>query len=92
MHRQKLLVTVQVTQCKFRFSRVKPGVTIRELDTALTRAGLCLPTNVVLKSVRYGGVIATGCHGAGWDNPCLSDFVVQVKMVNCYGNILQKRI
>lgn len=51
---------------------IESGVTIGALDRALRRYGLAVPTNVVLTSVQYGGVIATGCHGAGWDRPTLS--------------------
>jgi FAD/FMN-containing dehydrogenase len=55
------------------------------LDKALSKEGFCFPTNVILESVRYGGVIATGCHGAGWNNAPLSDWVERIKMINYEG-------
>lgn len=47
---------------------VESGVSVAALDRVLRRHGLAMPTNVVLTSVRYGGIVATGCHGAGWQS------------------------
>lgn len=48
---------------------VEAGVTVGALDRVLRRCGLAVPTNVVLTSVQYGGVIATGSHGRGLGPP-----------------------
>jgi len=64
---------------------IQPGVSIAELDAELRKHDLCVPTNVVLTSVRYGGVISTGCHGAGWNNRPLSDLVISVVLITSDG-------
>ena len=64
------------------------GVTIGELDRALRKSGLVVPTNVVLRSVTYGGVIATGCHGPGWDCQTLSDLVESMTIVLASGEVV----
>ncbi len=61
------------------------GCSVSDLDPPLTTNGLCLPTNVVLTSVRYGGVIATGCHGPGVDNPTISDYVSEMTIIGYDG-------
>ncbi len=60
---------------------VESGVTIGGLDKELRRHGLAVPTNVVLTRVTYGGVIATGCHGAGWNYQTISDLVESMTIV-----------
>lgn len=65
--------------------RMESGATVAEVDAALEAEGLVIPTNVVLSSVRYGGLIATGCHGSGLHQPPLSDFVVAMEVVDGRG-------
>jgi hypothetical protein len=60
---------------------LESGATVRDVNRELALHGLALPTNVVLESVEYGGLIATGCHGSGWDMPTLSDFVHAMEVV-----------
>ncbi len=67
--------------------RVESGASVAEVDAALEAAGLVIPTNVVLSSVRYGGLIATGCHGSGLHQPPLSDYVVEMEVVDGRGQI-----
>jgi len=68
---------------------IECGVTIGALDRTLRRYGLAVPTNVVLTSVQYGGVIATGCHGAGWDRRTLSDLVEAMTIVTHDGSVVR---
>lgn len=67
--------------------RMESGATVAEVDAALQARGLVIPTNVVLSSVRYGGLIATGCHGSGRHQPPLSDFVEAMEVVDGRGDI-----
>lgn len=67
--------------------RMESGATVAEVDMALQTAGLVIPTNVVLSSVRYGGLIATGCHGSGLHQPPLSDFVLAMEVVDGRGQV-----
>jgi len=72
-----------------RLVTIEAGVTIGALDRVLRRHGLAMPTNVVLTDVRYGGVIATGCHGAGWDSPTICDLVEAVTIVTYDGRVVR---
>ena len=60
---------------------VETGATVRKVLTAMRQAHVALPSNVVLGSVQYGGIIATGCHGTGRDVQTLSDLVVSMDVV-----------
>ncbi|KAF9436444.1 hypothetical protein BGZ76_003975 [Entomortierella beljakovae] len=66
---------------------VETGVTVKELDDFLRNNNppLALPSNVVLDSVRYGGVIALGCHGAATHTRTIPDLVTEVKIVDSNG-------
>lgn len=66
---------------------VESGATVADVNRALAEHGLALPSNVVLESVEYGGLIATGCHGSGWDMPTLSDFVHSMEVVTATGDL-----
>lgn len=66
---------------------VESGATVAEVDAALQAEGLVIPTNVVLSSVRYGGLIASGCHGSGQRQPPLSDFVLAMEVVDGRGSV-----
>lgn len=63
------------------------GATVKEVNTVLESAGYALPFNVVLESVRFGGMIATGSHGSGWDNQTLSDLVWAIEIVDSSGQL-----
>jgi hypothetical protein len=66
---------------------VESGATVKEVNTVLEMHGYALPLNVVLESVRFGGLIATGSHGSGWNNSTLSDLVHAVEVVTASGEI-----
>ena len=72
-----------------RLVTVESGVSVAALDRVLRRHGLAMPTNVVLTSVRYGGVVATGCHGAGWQSPTISDLVDSMTIVTHTGEVIR---
>ena len=66
---------------------IECGATGREVNDLLEASGYALPLNVVLESVRFGGLIATGSHGSGWNNPTLSDLVHAVEVVTASGEV-----
>ena len=66
---------------------VESGATVREVNDVLERHGCALPLNVVLESVRMGGLIATGSHGSGWINQTLSDLVHAIEIVTATGDL-----
>ena len=72
-----------------RLVTVESGVSVAELDRVLRRHGLAMPTNVVLTSVRYGGIVATGCHGAGWESQTISDLVEAATIVTHTGEVVR---
>jgi hypothetical protein len=63
------------------------GATVRAVNDVLERHGYALPFNVVLESVRFGGLVATGSHGSGWNNPTLSDLVHAIEVVDAAGEL-----
>ena len=66
---------------------IESGATVKEVNDLLEVNGYALPLNVVLESVRFGGLIATGSHGSGWNNPTLSDLVHAVEVVTASGEV-----
>lgn len=64
------------------------GATNQQINDVLEQHGLTLPFNVVLESVRIGGLVATGSHGSGWDTPTLSDLVEAIEIVNAAGELV----
>jgi hypothetical protein len=66
---------------------IESGATVKEVNDVLEEHGYALPLNVVLESVRFGGLIATGSHGSGWNNPTLSDLVHAIEIVTASGQL-----
>jgi hypothetical protein len=66
---------------------IESGATVGEVNTLLEQHGYALPLNVVLESVRFGGLIATGSHGSGWENPTLSDLVSSMEIITASGQL-----
>lgn len=66
---------------------IESGATVKEVNDVLEAHGYALPLNVVLESVRFGGLIATGSHGSGWNNATLSDLVHAVELVTASGEL-----
>jgi len=66
---------------------IESGATVKEVNDVLEEQGYALPLNVVLESVRFGGLIATGSHGSGWNNPTLSDLVHAIEIVAASGEL-----
>jgi FAD/FMN-containing dehydrogenase len=66
---------------------VESGADGADALAEMGRHGVALPTNVVLQSVTYGGLIAAGCHGSGWDNPTLSDLVESMDIIDAAGTV-----
>ena len=66
---------------------IESGATVKEVNDVLEEHGYALPLNVVLESVRFGGLIATGSHGSGWNNPTLSDLVHAIEIVTASGDL-----
>mgnify|MGYP000087701544 FL=1 len=66
---------------------VESGATIKQVNDVLEGHEYALPFNVVLESVRFGGLIATGSHGSGWENDTLSDLVNWIEIVDAQGEI-----
>ncbi len=64
------------------------GATNQQINDVLEQHGLTLPFNVVLESVRIGGLVATGSHGSGWETPTLSDLVEAIEIVNAAGDLI----
>jgi hypothetical protein len=66
---------------------VGAGVVGRELNEVLERAGYCLPSNVVMETVSFGGMISVGAHGSGWNQQTLSDMVDVIELIDGRGRL-----
>jgi hypothetical protein len=66
---------------------IESGATVLKVNAVLELYGYALPSNVVLESVRFGGLIATGSHGSGWNNLTLSDLVHSIEIVTASGEL-----
>lgn len=63
------------------------GVTNRQLNHELERAGLCMPWNVVLESVRVAGIASTGTHGTGKVTATVGDLVEAFEIIDSEGRL-----
>lgn len=50
----------------------------------------CIPLNVIMVEVTFGGTNAPICHGSGFTTKTLSDLVVEVEYVDAKGDIQGK--
>ncbi len=66
---------------------VECGATVKEVNNVLEQHDCALSFNVVLESVRFGGLVSTGSHGSGWNNPTLSDLVHAIEIVDATGEL-----
>ena len=68
-------------------ARVKPGTVLSELGRALYRHDLALPNYGDIADQTIAGAIATGTHGAGLGQPCLSRWLVGARLVDAQGGV-----
>lgn len=68
---------------------MESGATVRQVNDVLEAHGYALPYNVVLESVRFGGLISTGSHGSGWNHQTLSDLVEWIEIVTAAGELVR---
>ena len=66
---------------------VEAGVTNRQLNRVLEEAGLCMPWNVVLETVRMAGIASTGTHGTGKTTATVGDLVEAFEVVDAEGRL-----
>lgn len=64
-----------------------PGATNRQIEAFLGAAGLVLPWNVVLETVRIGGTVNTGTHGSGRATATMGDLLEAVELVDADGTL-----
>ncbi|KAF9958591.1 hypothetical protein BGZ72_000170 [Mortierella alpina] len=66
---------------------VETGVLLADLDYFLRHHDppLAVSSNTVLDTIRYGGVISLGCHGAALAARTMPDVVTEVKIVDASG-------
>jgi FAD/FMN-containing dehydrogenase len=64
---------------------VGPGVMNRDLNAALARHQLTLPYNVVMETVRIGGIVSLGTHGSGKNTATLGDLIEAAEVITATG-------
>ncbi len=70
---------------------VSAGLRYGQLAAILNSAGLALPNLASLPHISVAGSVATGTHGSGDRNGCLSTAVTAVELVTAGGDLLQFR-
>lgn len=61
------------------------GATNRQINDALFARGLELPFNVVMETVRVGGITSVGTHGSGRETSTLGDLVEAYEVIDARG-------
>lgn len=64
---------------------VQAGVTTADLIPLQLESGLAVPSNVILDTVTYAGIVNAACHGTGWAEGTVSDYVVAMTIVDADG-------
>lgn len=64
---------------------VQAGVTTADLIPLQLQTGLCVPSNVILDTVTYAGIVNAACHGTGWAEGTVSDYVTAMTIVDADG-------
>ncbi|KAK1857726.1 hypothetical protein I4F81_000341 [Pyropia yezoensis] len=64
---------------------VQAGVTTADLIPLQLQTGLYVPSNVILDTVTYAGIVNAACHGTGWAEGTVSDYVVAMTIVDADG-------
>ncbi|HEY2513829.1 MAG TPA: FAD-binding protein [Polyangiaceae bacterium] len=80
-------LTVDTSDPTHPFVWAEAGVTNRQLNHELERAGLCMPWNVVLETVRVAGIVSTGTHGTGKATATVGDLVEALEVVDSEGRL-----
>lgn len=45
------------------------------------------PGNTVIDTISLGGIVSTGSYGTGWNVSTVSDFLVEIRIVDWKGNL-----
>ena len=65
-----------------------PGISTGDLERWIQHnGGYRMPTSTVEDVFTMGGILATGCHGTGKNNPNISDWVVAMEYVDWQGKL-----
>ena len=70
------------------FCKIKAGVTNDQFRRwCFDKKTWCIPFNVIMVEVTFGGTNAPICHGSGLGSTTLSDLVVEVRYIDAHGNV-----
>ncbi|KZW03345.1 hypothetical protein EXIGLDRAFT_600728 [Exidia glandulosa HHB12029] len=70
------------------FCKIMAGTTNAQFrEWCYTNKAWCIPFNVIMLEVTFGGTNAPICHGAGLTSKTLSDLVFEVEYVDAYGEV-----
>lgn len=68
--------------------KAQAGASVKQLDNFLAKHGLVIGSNILLTSVRLGGIVATGSHGTGIDYSTISDRVYEISIMDSFGQLI----
>ncbi|TFY63527.1 hypothetical protein EVJ58_g3204 [Rhodofomes roseus] len=70
------------------FCKIMAGTTNDQLrQWSLNNKTWCIPFNVIMVEITFGGSNAPICHGSGFSSTTLSDIVVEVTYVDAHGEL-----
>ncbi len=78
-------VEVDVTDPEHPAVWAECGATNRQINEALFAHGLEMPFNVVMETVRVGGITSIGTHGSGRETATLGDLVEAYEVIDARG-------
>ncbi|KAJ3559702.1 hypothetical protein NM688_g179 [Phlebia brevispora] len=81
-------VTGQAPPADHAFCKVMAGVTNDQFrEWSFENKTVCIPFNVIMVEITFGGSNAPVCHGAGFSTTTLSDLVREITYVDATGNL-----
>ncbi|KAK3102691.1 hypothetical protein FSP39_013180, partial [Pinctada imbricata] len=78
---------IRISNKKKKEVDVMTGVTTGDFKEFQIKNKLHLAANVILDVVQMVSVVATGCHGVGWDTKSPSDLVVKMRIFDSTGEL-----
>jgi FAD/FMN-containing dehydrogenase len=70
-----------------RLVKVQAGITLEDLNEALAKVGLALPTLGSVSEQSIAGAIATGTHGTGISIGAISESIAELQLVLADGSV-----
>mmetsp|Transcript_22898 Transcript_22898/g.31922 ORF Transcript_22898/g.31922 Transcript_22898/m.31922 type:complete len:510 (+) Transcript_22898:87-1616(+) len=67
--------------------QILSGTTNHDLRQFCKENNFSYPANTVIDTISLGGIVSSGSYGTGWDVPTVSDYCVEIRIVDWQGNL-----